>query len=297
MADVTPVTAVPTGRGFPVGEMADRVGLVVLAGIGLVLGLGFILFGTRPVDSTIFWQAGHSAAYYGATWGADAGSFYIYPPPLAQVLGLVPWSAFIISWTMLLFVGWWAATRQWSLPTFVGSVLVIAAIGYAFPLTNALLLTGIGNPQILIAAVCVIGFRYPAAWAFVLLTKVAPGVGLLWFAVRREWRSLGIALGATAAVSFVLAPGAWSDYLRFMTTNGGAPSPEPVVPIPFVVRFPMSVALIVWGARTNRRWTVPVAAGWASLALYEWTYVTIWMAALPLLRPRAPQPMMPTDMG
>ena len=41
----------------------------------------------------------------------------------------------------------------------------------------------------------VLGFRWPFTWAFVLLTKVTPGVGLLWFAVRREWRSLAIALG------------------------------------------------------------------------------------------------------
>ena len=33
------------------------------------------------------------------------------------------------------------------------------------------------------------------AWAFVLLTKVTPGMGLLWFVVRREWRALLIAYG------------------------------------------------------------------------------------------------------
>jgi hypothetical protein len=45
----------------------------------------------------------------------------------------------------------------------------------------------------------------------------------------------------------------------------------------------MSVALITWGALTDRRWTVPIAVGWASLALYEWTFMTIWMAALVLI--------------
>ena len=58
----------------------------------------------------------------------------------------------------------------------------------------------IGNIHLLLAAAIVLGFRWPGTWAFVLLTKVTPGVGLLWFAVRREWRSLGIALGATAAI-------------------------------------------------------------------------------------------------
>ncbi len=48
-----------------------------------------------------------------------------------------------------------------------------------------------------------IGFRYPAAWSLILLTKITPGIGLLWFAVRREWRALAIALGATAAIASV----------------------------------------------------------------------------------------------
>jgi hypothetical protein len=54
-----------------------------------------------------------------------------------------------------------------------------------------------GNIEILIAVAIVVGFRWPAAWSFVLLTKVTPGVGLLWFAVRREWNQLATALVAT----------------------------------------------------------------------------------------------------
>ena len=46
-----------------------------------------------------------------------------------------------------------------------------------------------GNISLLLAVAIVVGFRWPAAWAFVLLTKVTPGIGLLWFVVRREWRS------------------------------------------------------------------------------------------------------------
>ncbi len=73
-----------------------------------------------------------------------------------------------------------------------------------------------GNITLLIALAVVAGFRWPAAWAFVLLTKVTPGVGLLWFAVRREWRSLAMALGATlavVAVSSLVAPGLWRDWV------------------------------------------------------------------------------------
>ena len=63
-----------------------------------------------------------------------------------------------------------------------------------------------------------------------------------------------------------------------------------MVPIPLPVRIAMSVAMIAWGARTNHRWIVPFAAGWASLALYEWTWLTMLLAGLALVDwpPRLP---------
>ena len=45
----------------------------------------------------------------------------------------------------------------------------------------------------------VLGLRHSAAWAFPLLTKVLPGVGMVWHVVRREWGSLAIATGVTLA--------------------------------------------------------------------------------------------------
>ena len=54
------------------------------------------------------------------------------------------------------------------------------------------------NIQILLALAVAKGLRHPAAWAIVLLTKVSPGIGLLWFLVRHEWRNLAIALAVTA---------------------------------------------------------------------------------------------------
>ena len=121
----------------------------------------------------------------------------------------------------------------------------------------------LGNIEILIAAAIVAGFRWPAAWSFVLLSKVTPGIGLVWFAVRREWRSLAIALGATAlivAVSFALAPRLWFDWVDVLTKNQGATVSLPVLPGPLWLRVAIAALLVAWGARTNRRWTVPVGA-------------------------------------
>ncbi len=121
-----------------------------------------------------------------------------------------------------------------------------------------------GNVYLLLAVVAVVGFRHPGAWAFAALTKVTPFVGPVWFLVRREWRALAVALGVTAviaAVSYAIEPGDWYDWVHFLLTNasmttgrtGGALFP------PLLVRLPVALALLVWGALTGRRWTVPAA--------------------------------------
>src|SRR5437867_3643636 len=74
----------------------------------------------------------------------------------------------------------------------------------------------VGNIHFMLGAAIVLGFRWPTIWAFPLLTKVTPGVGLLWFAIRRDWRRLAIASGLTTAIglaSFALAPHLWFDWV------------------------------------------------------------------------------------
>lgn len=83
-----------------------------------------------------------------------------------------------------------------------------------------------------------------------------------------------------------MLPGAWGDFLRFALGNYATASPVPVVPVPLFVRLPMAVALLWWGARTDRPWTVPVAAGRAALALYEWSFLPLWLSAIPPARSR-----------
>src|SRR6185369_17822292 len=118
--------------------------------------------------------------------------------------------------------------------------------------------------NLLIAAAIALGFRYPATWAWVLLTKVTPGVGLVWFVVRREWRSLAIALGVTAglvAVSLAIDFPLWREWLeRDLLASLRQPPDQPQIAIPLLVRLPLAVAIVAWGAATDRRWTVPLAA-------------------------------------
>jgi hypothetical protein len=111
----------------------------------------------------------------------------------------------------------------------------------------------------------------------------------LWFVVRREWRSLVIALAATAAVvavSFAIQPEAWIRWPQVLTSNTGATKGTwAAVPIPFLFRLPFALVLVVWGARTNRRWTVPIAAMLALPALW-YGGLSIIIATFPLVGAR-----------
>ena len=120
-----------------------------------------------------------------------------------------------------------------------------------------------------------------------LLTKITPGLGLLWFVVRREWRQLAIALGATAAIvalSFVLMPDQWRTWIDVVIRNAaaGRSGTWASVPLPLWIRLPAAVALITWGARTDRRWTVPVASMLALPAVW-YGGLSMLLAVIPLL--------------
>jgi len=105
-------------------------------------------------------------------------------------------------------------------------------------------------------------------------------VGLLWFLVRREWRPFAIAVGVSAAlalVSAILQPGLWPAWIDYVLRTGVAPDVGTAawVPIPLLIRLPAAVLLVVWGARTNPAWTVPVSA---MLAL-----PVLWMVGLSMV--------------
>jgi hypothetical protein len=170
-----------------------------------------------------------------------------------------------------------ATIRGWALP--------ILVLGYAMQVPPFRWIAGdiaMGNIHVLFGAVAVFGLRWPVLWSFVLLSKVTPGVGLVWFLARREWRNLAIALGATvavAAVSFVLRPGDWFAWIRHLSVMAVDPYPGPQVPVPLWIRVTTGAALVWWGARTDRRWTVPLAVGWCIPIPYA-TMTAAWVAIL-----------------
>lgn len=257
---------------------------IVLLAIGAFLGVASASAGIVPVDAQLYWNLDLNQLY-GEVWGEDAGAFYVYPPVLAQVMVVVRpigWTLFVAVWTVVLFAATAYAGRMWALLLVLVGLAVFPFVGFDHPVQHPLLYPLIGNIQPLLVAFVVASFRFPALWSVVLLTKIGPGVGILWFAFRREWRSFAIAVGSTAgilAVSWLIAPDLWLEFIAFAARNAGTVSPTEAIAIPFAVRLGMSVALVWWGARTDRRWVVPIAAGWAAIALYHWSFVEFWMAA------------------
>ena len=233
--------------------------------------------GTFGFDAFAYWSV-NLGDPYARTAGA-LGAF-TYSPVVARLFapfGCIAFWQFLVLWDALL-----VGTAAW---LGLGSVRSVLAV-FAFPAVALELYHG--NVDLLIAAAIWLGFRYPAAWSFVLLTKVTPGVGLVWFVVRREWRSLAIALGVTAAlvaVSIAIDGQLWVSWLRdsLWATAEGAPLNQFSVPIPLWFRMPAALALVAWGGLTDRRWTVPVAATLALPVLWP-TGFAVLAALWPIRR-------------
>ena len=239
----------------------------------LVLALAHLLgLLSIGVDAYTYWTVDPSNPYTSSAPG-DARAFF-YSPAFAQVtapIHLLPWTVFIALWTVLLTA---ALVWQAGLLTAIALLLVPVFVDLT-----------VGNIHILLGAAIVLGFRWPWTWAFLFLTKITPGVGVLWFAFRREWRSLAIALGATAAIagaSFLYRPDLWREWLDLLVAATRAPNWEFIVPIPVWFRLPVSIALLYWGARSDRRWTVPLASCIALPVLWFNGFAML-LAIVPLL--------------
>jgi hypothetical protein len=246
-----------------------------LAAVGIVAAVGLVLLMTmsaEPFDPQSYGPAQDARAYWAAPFEApyEPGSVgresaYLYSP--AFLVAVSPLRA--LGWP--LFVGAWTAFLLGTLYWLAGPLLFLPLLLLTLPEIWG------GNITLLLAAAMVIGFRHPAAWAFPLLTKVTPGLGLLWFAVRREWRAIALALLATGIViagTAVLVPGLWADWFALLASSTSSSTVPGSIPIPLAWRLPLAALVIALAAWRDRRWLLPVGVllampvlWWGSLAL------------------------------
>jgi len=214
-------------------------------------------------DARAYWAAPLDDPYEPGSVGQE--SAYLYSPAFllaASPLRGLPWPLFVGLWTAgLLAVLFWLARPLLFLP------LVLLTLPELWG----------GNITILLAAAVVLGFGRSSAWAFPILTKVTPGLGLMWFAFRREWLPFAQAFAATAiviAVTAFFAPGLWGEWFGLLSSSTGSSTVEGSVPVPLILRLPVAIAVIAVAAVSGRRWLLPIGVllampviWWGSLAL------------------------------
>src|SRR5690349_12307754 len=146
-----------TLRAMRDGAIAACLALAVLHLFGL-LQIG--------VDAHVYWAVDPVHPYTSAQPGTPV---FLYSPAFAQLtapIHLLPWQPFIASWTVIL-----TALLVWQAGRWTAIALLL------FPVFVDLT---VANIHLLMAAAIVVGFRWPWTWSFLVLTKITPGVGLLW---------------------------------------------------------------------------------------------------------------------
>lgn len=266
----TPPASRPAPAGRPDWNPLGRHQRLVDRGLRAAFVVVLVLFTIfRPVpagDAHAYWAVDLTDPYTRAVATPDA---FTYPPPAAlffAALGQLPFEVFQAIWTLLIGLALLWLVGPWALAFLV--IPVVASDLY------------LGNIHVLLAAAIVASLRWPALWAIPLLTKPSCGVGLLWFAARGEWRRLAVALAVTAAISgltAIVAPALWPKWIDYVIGTGLSPDVGTAywVPIPLLVRLPAAALLVVWGARTDRPWTLPTAS---MLAL-----PVLWLVGLAML--------------
>jgi Glycosyltransferase family 87 len=250
---------------------------LVIAGVARAVWY-YVVQGIHPwefvgVDARAYWRVDLAHPYASSAVGEP--STYLYPPVFAQVLAplsVLPFPVFFALWTALLvaLLVWLVRPWPWAL-----AILVL-------PISYELF---VGNIHLLIAAVIARGFMRPGLWAFPLLSKVTPGVGVVWFAVRREWHSLAVALGVTVlavTLSVLLSPNAWAEWLAFVIADRGKGEALPL-------RLAVAFLLVAFAGLTDRRWLVPVGV-WIAFPV---VWVETWVVLLAIIRIRSDAPSRP----
>lgn len=208
----------------------------------LVAGLVWVTWygGGNPVDAKAFYDPDYSRPTFE----------YLWTPAFAQLttpLRLLDFTAFV------------AVVRAAEL----AALVALAPYGaWAFLLLPPVAAeVNAANINLLLMLCIALSVRHPAAWVLPLLTKPSAAVAMLWYLARREWRALAVPVvvtGVITLISFALDPGQWLAWAGKLVQYGdtpGWPFPWPVWP-----RLPIAALVVLWGARTNRPWTVVLAA-------------------------------------
>ena len=203
------------------------------------------------MDAWAYWSVNQPDVYVVPLSGFGA---FAYSPPAALVadtFDAVPWNTFIWFWTALL----------------VGTAIFLGGGGLADP-GRLRLPAGRARPALREHPPAARGRGRPRV-PLSLDVDVRPPHevhdGRRTPLVRRPagWRELAIAVVPAAvicAISYVFVPQLWADWVDFLLNSPQVVDEAGSIPIPLWLRMAVAVVVVVWGARTDRRWTVIMAA-------------------------------------
>jgi hypothetical protein len=259
----------------------DRWRRPVWLGLTIFGGLAVAWFVINPAyhgfDTLAYWFVDPAEPYRLAGDGAlGGGGVFRYSPTAALLIAplhVLPWQLAVNLWLALQVLALIAIGGRW------GLALVL------FP--PVWLDLGFGNINVFIALAVVLSFRWPVAWAFPLLTKVTPGVGIGWYVGRREWRTAAMAMafvaGAIAIAVVLTGADAWRLWLERLATSTGEAATN-AIPIPLFARVPIAFAIAIYAGMSNRRWLVPIAVTLAMPVLWLIAFTPL-IALVGLRRP------------
>ena len=222
-----------------------RDGYFLFAAAFLLLRLLQVPPWDQSVDAYAYWATRDGDMYDGQTAGAMGA--YLYSPAFAQLirpLTILPWPLSSRSGPEFnLAIVWWLLGR-WSLPAMLFLPIPFEIVS--------------GNVHLMYAAAIVLGFRASFTWALPILTKVTPGIGLAWFAFRREWRPLGVALGVTGGIvlaSYLIDPAEWRQWIDVIRSSSSTPQTAGwYLPVALAVRLPFALVIAGVASVTGRAW-------------------------------------------
>jgi hypothetical protein len=245
---------------------------------GIIIGYWALLPIPPTSDAHNIWLLDLTAPYR-APWGAPDS--FVWSPAVALAIAPLTELPFPIFYKLLLAAN--LAAMAWLL-RWPGAVVALLLPPVRIELQT-------GNIHLLLAAGIVLGFRASAAWAGLILTKVTPVIGLLWFAARREWRQLLVAVGTTAAIvvaTWAISPGLWADWVELLVASSTVAIVNfTLVQIPIFVRLPVAAGIAVIAGWRGARWLMPIAVLLALPAIWVGA-LTILLAVFPLLGQRDP---------
>lgn len=225
-------------------------------------------------DAHAYWSASAIDPYAGAqVGGPDA---YLYSPLFLQIstpLRVLPWPMFYAIWTALILIA-----ELW----LVGPILLVMLLAFQSPVWAD---AASGNVHAFLALAIVVGLRYPVTWTFALLTKVTPGIGLIWHLVRREWGELAYAAAVSLiliSISVIAQPLLWMEWIDLLHRGVAGQMGLGIIDVPLLLRAPAALVIIALAAWRGWRWLVPIGV-LLSLPVIWWASLAIPLLAIPRL--------------